>query len=542
MAGFDPKAYLSKKAVAAPEPQGFNPKAYLATRAKPEEPTPQSGAAQTAVEQFGQGALMGYLPQVQAGVERGIEKGLGLLGVGPSAVDAELRAQGFQVPERTYVQARDENIARLERQQKERPMLSMASQLGGGIAGSVGIGAGLRGAGLAAKAAPTVAGRLAQAGKVGAVAGAIQNPGDVAGEVSPLQLGDRASNALTGALTGAAFQGTGEAITGGIKAVGKAAKGAKDAAASFALKQVGANKRAFKELYKGDKIEELGDFVRKSGIIDGAPSPEEVLTRINSGRASAGKELDDIYAALNTDKVKVNPNEVVDTMLERVTSGKSAARPSLASDAKKFDEAVLQTISDVAAKGDDLKNPKVINDLIGEIDAKIKYNKQINEMPAIQQGLFEVRDSLRGYLKGLTKKVGEATGDAKLAERYLQANKNYSNYMKLRTMAEDKASSSAVNRLFSLTDYQSALGGGALGAGQALASGDENALARGLLVGGSAALANRFARRQGPGLLSKSGDILQGVATRAQPGLMANQNPVLMGLIGSQAAERKNKK
>lgn len=500
-------------------------------------PEPKYGAAQTGVEQFGQGALMGYLPHIQAGAERGIEKGLGLIGVGPDAADERLRAEGFKVPERSYVQARDENISRLETQQKERPVLSGVSQLAGGISSSVG-GAGLLGK--AVKPAVGALGRIKQAAQVGAVAGAAQNPGDVEGQVNLTQLGDRGKNALTGAMMGAGAQGIGEGVVGAVKGIKKFAEGSKDAAAAYALKQIGASKREFKELYSKDRVNELGDFVRKSGLIKGAPSPEDVISRIDVMKKEAGKTLDDVYSTIKTDKVPVNPGEVVDAMLEKISKGK--ARPNLGSDASKFDEKMLEVMTDISAKGDSLKDPRVINDLIGEIDGKIRYNKQINELPAVQQGLFEVRDSLRGYLKDLTVKVGKEIKDPGLSQRYAEANKTYGQLKQLENMATNKASSNAVNRLFSLTDYQSGIGGAALGAGQAIASGDDDAIARGLMMGGAAALGNRAARRYGPGLLSKTGDVAGAIGKAASPGLMSNKSPAVAGLLGAQAVDRKNKK
>ena len=180
---------------------------FATTRGPAAAPEAQGSAADAALEGYGQTATMGYLPHIQAGAERGLEKLLGFFGAGPEATDAKLREQGFQLPEQSYVNERDENIARHEQQAKDSPIASGAGKFAGIVASSAmmpGSGA-AKGAGLAAK--------LGNAAKTGAMQGAVYNPGDTKGEVDPLQLGDRAGNAALGAATGTALSAAGSGIS-----------------------------------------------------------------------------------------------------------------------------------------------------------------------------------------------------------------------------------------------------------------------------------------------------------------------------------------
>lgn len=123
-------------------------------------------------EQFADAALMGYLPQVQAGV-------------------------GAMVGD-DYTQSRDANIARLAQQKKDFPVTAAAGQVAG------------IGANMYATPVPKLAvlgkgllGAAARGGLIGGAYSAAANPGDKEGVVDPLQLKERGEKGLEGAITGA---------------------------------------------------------------------------------------------------------------------------------------------------------------------------------------------------------------------------------------------------------------------------------------------------------------------------------------------------
>ena len=479
-----------------------------------DEPSTSKGEALlTGAQQF---LTAGHVPQIQGKIGE-------FLGNPSADVDAKLKAQGFTIdqPKSDYVTERDASIRSIDKIKSDRPGAYLAGQVGGALMTLP----------INPSAAATVGGRLGQAATTGAIMGAAQNPGDVEGVVEPAQIEERVKGALTGAAVGAATQGVGEAIGAGIKGVKSLIKGSKGASDSLALKQVGASKTDFKKLYKREKIGEMGDFIRDSGIIKGAPSAEVVLERTQKVNQDAGKTIGDIYKTLKENAPKVDADSLVDSIAKRIN--RSGAKPTLTSDAQAFTSKMDTLLADLKSQGESLSNPKAVNDLIGELDKKINYSLLTKEPPAVQQGYYAARDALRTHLKGVTRKVGNALGDKGLLDKYKAANDAYGKTKQIMNMAESKAAAQATNRMFSLTDYYGGIGGGVLGAAQGIAQGNpEEALKKGLLYGVGGAVANRAARRVGPGLLSQIGSLAptaEKVLTPVEKAMTAG--PVIKGLI-----------
>lgn len=170
-------------------------------------PTEKTSAGMAALEHYGNTATMGYLPQLQAGVEK-------LLPNPTADVDAKLKEEGFYVPsnDRSYLEARDENIKRLADEKADHPIASGVGTAAGIVAGAA-LPAGqiAKTAGLGAKAL--------HGAKMGAAYGAIANPGDTEGEYSPLQVMDRGKNAAIGAGIGAIAPVAVEGVKKGAGAV-----------------------------------------------------------------------------------------------------------------------------------------------------------------------------------------------------------------------------------------------------------------------------------------------------------------------------------
>src|SRR4051812_21474305 len=179
---------------------------------EPVDNTPPSDRSGAMIEGFGQGASMGYLPQLQAALGKMMPNPTGDL-------DAELKKQGFDLRQKedTYTGLRDENIARQENLKKSNPYAYHLSQLAGGISTAP----------ILEGALGSVAPKLAGAGKAsitGATMGALQNPGDQEGVVhnpleGDLQLGSRGVNAGLGALFGLGANKIATKIGGGSQAL-----------------------------------------------------------------------------------------------------------------------------------------------------------------------------------------------------------------------------------------------------------------------------------------------------------------------------------
>lgn len=187
---FDPDQYLQAKQPA------FNPDSYLSSKqAAPEKSA--GNPAMAALEGFGQTATMGYLPQIQAAVEKILPN--------PTAdADAKLKQLGIGVPDDSYVSMRDQNIARQKRESQENPTAALVGKAAG-IAAPMLLGGGEA---EATKFLPAVG----KGAAIGAATGAVYNPGDTAGQLDPLQLEDRAKNAALGAAVGGVASGIGQGV------------------------------------------------------------------------------------------------------------------------------------------------------------------------------------------------------------------------------------------------------------------------------------------------------------------------------------------
>jgi len=159
--------------------------------AKPAEGRP----GQAALEGYGQTASMGYLPQLQAAAEPAMASLMDLF-TGNKVADS--------LP--SYVNRRDENIARQSQLSEQNPGASLAGK-------AAGIGATLLApAGQLAKGASTAA-KIGRGSLMGAAQGAAYNPGDEAGVVAPVQAGPRAANAAMGGAAGGIMSGIGAGVS-----------------------------------------------------------------------------------------------------------------------------------------------------------------------------------------------------------------------------------------------------------------------------------------------------------------------------------------
>jgi hypothetical protein len=224
--GFDPDQFLAEVNGKAK----FDPDKFLKEVSEKKENHDSSlgDKLQTGLESYGNALSLGYLPQIQAATS-------------PIMAGVYNAVTGNNVKPDSYVQERDANISRQAEQSKENP-----------ISSKIGTGLGfINGAALA----PEVnvfrgAGYLpaiARGAVTGGAYGAAQNPGDKPGEVSPVQIGDRAKNAAFGAGTGAALgfafapfsdKFIGNASANGVEAM---APGAADSVSSESASKAKAN-------------------------------------------------------------------------------------------------------------------------------------------------------------------------------------------------------------------------------------------------------------------------------------------------------------
>lgn len=252
---FDPKAYIASRTGVAnaavsgggsmptPPQPSFDPKKYIASRtatpptAQPvaaqtqaKETGPKTGTGESFLQGFGQGGTFGYLPELQAMAGYYGGNVVEALGGPENDTYADLKK---------YFSNRNKTI------KEEHPIAYTTGDVAGAVATTPIVGAGLRGAGLAAKALPyaaeigeglstarDVAKAVPYAGKLvdpalsaskaaaeGAGYGAVANP-DIGPQVDPNDqwagLKQRFENAKTGAEVGGGLNVGGQALKGAV--------------------------------------------------------------------------------------------------------------------------------------------------------------------------------------------------------------------------------------------------------------------------------------------------------------------------------------
>jgi hypothetical protein len=293
---FDPKKYLEKTSS-----QGFDPAAYLAKSGAPEEVRPSDGAGQAFLESYGNSALLGYLPQVQALA--------GKLMPDPSGeLDEKLRKQGFQIQQQkgTYIAERDKNLARQKKQGEEHPYASGAGTLTGLAAGF------LVPAGAMAKAGQsmTYAQKVKAGAKLGALYGAAANPGDTEGEFSPLQVGDRLKGAAIGAATGGVLAG---AIDDAMVLSKAAREKLREKAAKRATRALGRPTPTVTNNMKASGQDvELGRELLDAGAIPVFGTPERIGRRVDKLADQAGEEIGQIVGRVQNRRAEFTPITIRD--------------------------------------------------------------------------------------------------------------------------------------------------------------------------------------------------------------------------------------
>lgn len=309
---------------------------YLSeTKNQPQEQ--KTSAPESFIQHFGNAATFGYLPQIQAAVEPAIQ----------AVADKFLPSdpQGFQVqqaPAQDYIQRRDQYIQDQNTMSQEHPTASLLGTIGGAISGGVatggaiakGVGAGVglvapeMGAQIAnGVRAGTIGQRLRNAAAIGGAIGAVRNPGDTQGEISPLQLEDRAKNTATDAALGGVIQGGGEVL-------GKVGSAIKDASGTLknysqlkALKASGAMLKDFRKAFGNSRANELGQAAIDEGLIGVGDDIHAIAQKAKSAQSEVGNNISKIYDSADeiaAPAIANNPKTKMSQMIDQELSNMKA--------------------------------------------------------------------------------------------------------------------------------------------------------------------------------------------------------------------------
>lgn len=333
----------------------------------------------TTVEHFANGAMLGYLPQVQAAAQKPI---FGLMNM----------LKGTDVEPDRYVDARDANIERLAKQAEINPKAAMGGELAGMAAGSMvipapmpkfleGTGAGIKGLGRA----------MGKGAVYGGEYGAVANPGDVQGEVAPMQLGERIGKSIEGAESGAKFGG-GLNLLG--KTIGAAPKVAKVAMSTLL----------------GPSTKNIDYYLKNSEAVNGAKSIEELKGKVDEivGGLRGEVEKGKMSVAEAKEALKEVERKIADSRKEsnfNYSVTKTQVNQALRDAREELSKAVtgkvqelkdvkapLGMADDVVAAGKDLRDKNVIGgsqkamETLGPSDTAKTYSVY-KELKALHNGM-----------------------------------------------------------------------------------------------------------------------------------------------------------
>lgn len=468
----------------------------------------QFSSSQSALQGFGQGATLGYLPEAQAAVEPALQWAYEKVSgqdLGPSE-DFPTRLKKWR--------AREQGI------KQEDPGAYLAGAVPGAITTSAipgavasrGVSAGVKGTqGLKA---------LLDSRKIGAVAlggatqGALVNP-EVDGDLLT-NLKARGTNALVGGALGGSLQGLSKAAQG----IPKAAQSVKE---SLALRQMGAMKKDLKNILKKDQVEGLETFMKNEGLMRPGSTAETVYEESQGILSNTGKKIGETYqkvssAAENATtpeqltqvleaRAKMNPINIADEFLEQAklsAKGKSGGQQALST--------VENELVNLKSLGDDAS----IEDIFAyrqSLDDNIKYNKTYSESPASQKALRDLRTFVQKRVDSHIDELDNlySTKNTKLLK---ELNKRYSQAATVKTISQDKVAGEQSKMILGLPEL---IAGGAVAGGSAATSGnaDSDSAVKGLL----AAAAFKGARKFGPAVGYQMANTTQALSTPIAKGL-----------------------
>jgi hypothetical protein len=505
---FDPDKFLNEVSTTRAPAQGFNPDQFLievlgpadpgelATGPKQERNLKDGGSA--FLESAGNELAMGYLPQIQAGIEK-------IMPNPTRQVDEQLRAQGFEVPqEASYVQMRDENIKRQANQAQAHPEAAMGGMVAGALTTAPIIGAAGKLAGLGRAA--TAKQRYGTAAAMGGGLSALRNPGDTEGEISPIQAGERGSNAALGAAMGAGAQALVGGVSKAVDAVKRAPERLEALSKNAAFKAAGAMLKDFRKAFGRNSTEEIGETLLKRNIVQAGDKFDDIAAKALTEKGKVGQEIGNIYKQVEENIAQasakgqltkgqlwaLNKTELDGNVIAKAAEGKliRAGKNDIAN--SEIGGRVKASIENLKTRGKDL-SIKDLLEIKSNLDGDIDWAKRGQEVPAVQAQLRIIRDSVNKAIQNRVRAADKVMGGGELMTQLKDANKAYGHLSTANRFANDRVSRESANRYFSLGDRITGGVGGAIGAGTADNPVDrvKNGLI-GMLAGAAAGRAGRY--------------------------------------------------
>lgn len=462
---------------------------------------------------FADTATMGYLPQLQAMAQKGIEY------LTPeSDEDKALRETGFNIQpeEESYVQARDKFRQREQALSEANPTASMVGTgLGIGVS-AIAPGALANRLGIKAAQGLGLGSKLSRGIGTGALYGAAQNPGDVEGQYAPLQLAERAEGAKSGAITGGLVAGGTSLVGAGARAAKGAASRAKNYAWKKAYKAAGAMTKDFRDMFDKNATAKIGRTLDKYNIVEMGDDLAAINKKVTQTASQLGDDIGKVYESaddffLNVDKSKLSPAQL--NKIKKSQIDMENFKKVYLFDAKKRlagtgnNRSVLKqlekTLDELAENGKDVPMRR-LQEIRNSIADKAKFHRANTEKLAEK----EYR-KLYGKLNELIDnrmKVADSVMGTKYAPSLRTANKDYSTMQEILDVNKKLFGREEANQAFGLSEK---LGGGFGATLGGMVGGVPGAIAGGVLGGVTSKVARRYGNAATASLANKAARVLE---------------------------------
>jgi len=465
------------------------------------------------IEQTGDVMTLGYLPQIKAAMGSLLpdEEARAYLNAPLTKVfDPEFQkeAEKLSGKKKSYVELRDEYIEALKKQKEEQP-----------VASAIGTGLGLVGSAVSVPAklfggTATLGQAIGTGVKTGAAYGALSNPGDVKGEVSPVQLGERGFNAVTGAALGGAAGGVGY---GAEKLLSKVPEKLEKFAGERAYKALGRGTKKEAEALGEEGVQKIGQAALKENVIGVLPkskqglqeSVEEGIKKVGEALGDNVDKLDDFERELASKGERLGLSKI---NLAEELEGRLVDNTLIGSDSvnNAVNKRIDKILSSEGGESFGIKEAQKLKEKLGNSVPwnKLKISGKADLTPE-QQVDLELYNMLSertlAYADALADRIGGDTSSKVKELRNL-----YSQYMKMKKLTDSEAARELTNRIISPSDIATGIGGAIVSS----QSGDPlQAAGLGLILGGG----HKLARQYGSQVAARGAQTLANQASKFIP-------------------------
>lgn len=414
----------------------------------PPEQEKVSTQGEAALQGFGNGLSLGYLPHLQAMAEKPLAR----------IYDALMSTNVSEDIDDDYVKRRDDWIKRQTKLAGDNPGTYGTAN----VAGNVVSGLALPG-GAAAKGASAGA-KVGLSALYGGAVGGLTNPGDKEGEYNPTQFVDRAKNSAIGTAVGGglaiAAQGVSKYAPDALDfAQRKLTEAADDRSASA----LGMTKALRKKL--GDvKVREVGRSGLDNEVVTPLANTKKMLERAGELSDSSGDVIGQTMEELDKQGIKAfNPLDV-GTRVDSEIGNVYRHEPLFKGLSNQYEN----TLETILNRGDqpisfaDAQKLKEVLQQYGYKEGAAAPGREIAQ---------KVGGVVREELENSVEQGAQKLSNAEMAQKYLAAKKNYGASQHMKTALENKLAAEQGNQggviggLFGLRNAGAKAMGAASGAG-----------------------------------------------------------------------------